>query len=209
MPRLRFILAGLALALAACSGGGTSSSPSSGAGTPAASGSVAATELDQAFIDMMVPHHESAVAMARLAEERAEHQELKDLAADIISAQEREIGELRAWRTQWFGSADTPPMSEMPLLPGMDMPGMDGMSGMDGMTMDMTEEIEALKTADPFDRAFIDAMVEHHGSAIDAATIIRDQTALPELKGLAEDIITSQQAEIEQMTEWRAAWYPG
>jgi uncharacterized protein (DUF305 family) len=42
--------------------------------------SAEAAGIDRQFIDMMVPHHESAVEMAKLAHERAEHTELKSLA---------------------------------------------------------------------------------------------------------------------------------
>ena len=210
--KLLLPLAGFALAIAACTPAGTTSgSPSAGSQgntnvdqSMTASPSAEATDLDRAFIDMMVPHHESAIEMAKIAQERAEHQELRDMAVEIVKAQEGEISDLREWRNAWFGSPNTPSMNEMPLMPGMEMPGMPGMSG---GTMDMTADIEELETAEPFDDAFIDAMTEHHESAIEAAMLIRDATALPELKALADSIISSQQAEIDQMAEWRAAWY--
>ncbi len=85
--------------------------------------------IDRAFIDMMVPHHESAMAMAEIAQERAEHPELRQLADDIIAAQSSEITRMRDWREQWFGSSDTPSMEEMPMLPGMSMAGGQSMSG--------------------------------------------------------------------------------
>jgi uncharacterized protein (DUF305 family) len=50
-----------------------------------------ANDVDAAFADAMIPHHQGAIAMAELVNERAQHQEIKDLAAAIISAQEREI----------------------------------------------------------------------------------------------------------------------
>lgn len=168
------------------------------AGTP--------SELDQAFIDMMVPHHQAAVEMAKLAQDRAEHAELSTLADAIVSAQEREIGQMKAWRLAWFGSDATPPMNAMPVMPGVEMPGMG--HGMDGQTMDMTTDIEELRTADPFDQAFIEAMILHHESAISAAQVILPQTDLAEIRRLAEDITESQQAEIDQMDGWLAEWYP-
>ena len=47
----------------------------------------------------MIPHHKGAIAMAKLADTRAQHQEVKDLAAAIISAQEREIAILEKHAT--------------------------------------------------------------------------------------------------------------
>lgn len=179
---------------------GTASSAAVGSAPPSATG-----HLDQAFIDMMVPHHQSAVEMAELASDRAEHRELRALAQDIIAAQEPEIAQLREWRQAWFGSAETPPMDAMPLMPGMATPGMEGHS-MNG-TMDMTADIDALETADPFDLAFIDAMVAHHEQAVAAAEIIRTSSQRQELIGLADVIIEAQQREIEQLLAWRETWY--
>ncbi|MEO8290461.1 MAG: DUF305 domain-containing protein [Gaiellaceae bacterium] len=48
-------------------------------------------DVDQAFAEMMIGHHDGAIRMARLAEERAGHDEVKELATEIIAAQEREI----------------------------------------------------------------------------------------------------------------------
>lgn len=155
---------------------------------------------------MMVPHHQSAIEMATLVQQRAEHDELTNLADGIVSSQQSEISQLKAWRSDWFGSDETPPMDAMPIMPGVMMPGMP--HGMDGGTMDMTADIEMLRTANPFDQAFLEAMINHHRSAIAAAEVIIPQTRQPEVRALAEDIIEAQQAEIDQMEEWLAEWYP-
>ncbi|MCC7023019.1 MAG: DUF305 domain-containing protein, partial [Thermomicrobiales bacterium] len=66
----------------------------------------AATEnFDLAFIDAMTPHHQSAIMMAQVALDRAEHPELKALAQAIIDAQQREIEDMQAWRAAWSGVA--------------------------------------------------------------------------------------------------------
>jgi uncharacterized protein (DUF305 family) len=48
-------------------------------------------DVDQAFAEMMIDHHEGAIRMAELARERGQHEEVKKLAEDIIEAQQREI----------------------------------------------------------------------------------------------------------------------
>jgi uncharacterized protein (DUF305 family) len=58
-----------------------------------------AEDVDAAFADAMIPHHKGAIAMAKLADTRAQHQEIKDLAAAIISAQDREIAILEKHST--------------------------------------------------------------------------------------------------------------
>lgn len=164
--------------------------------------STGAGEFDEQFINMMVPHHQGAVEMAKIALERAEHQEIKDMASAILSGQETEIQQMKGWKQQWYGSSDTPAMNEMPLLHAM--PGM----GEAGHPMDMQAEVEALRSApEPFDQAFIDAMIPHHQSAIDAARLAQEQATRPEIKQLAQAIIDAQQKEIDQMKAWREAWY--
>lgn len=199
-PKTFVALATLGVLLVACStgAGGPASPDSSVAPAPTSSGP-AGEAFDQLFIDMMVPHHESAVEMASIAIERAERPEIRQLAEEIVSAQDAEIAQLREWRQAWFGSSDTPSMDEMPMLPGMGMQGMDM-----GETMDMTADIEELRTADPFDPAFLEAMIAHHESAIQAAELAREQATRPEIRELAEAIITAQQGEIDRMRAWLA-----
>jgi uncharacterized protein (DUF305 family) len=64
-----------------------------------------ARPFDRAFIDAMVPHHQGAIRMARAQLARGEDRELQKLATDIVSAQEREIRRMDAWRTRWYGEA--------------------------------------------------------------------------------------------------------
>jgi uncharacterized protein (DUF305 family) len=162
----------------------------------------AQAEFDQLFIDMMVPHHEGAVEMALIAQARAEHQEIKDLAQAILDSQSAEIAQMRAWRQAWYGSGETPALSVMPMFHEMNgqvmlMP-----------AMNMAQDVERLRTApEPFDRAFIDEMIPHHQSAIDAAQIAQRQAVHQEIKDLATAIIAAQQREIDQMRTWQLAWY--
>lgn len=59
-------------------------------------------DFDQAFINAMIVHHEGAIKMAEQAEHKAEHQELKDLARNIISAQTSEIEQMKQWKKDWM-----------------------------------------------------------------------------------------------------------
>ena len=161
--------------------------------------------FDEMFIDMMVPHHQGAVAMAVIANERAEHPEIKAMAGGIITSQEAEIATMKGWRKAWFGSDDTPAMGTP--MAHAKMPGMAEMPGMSSMTH-MATDIEGLKTATPFDLAFLDAMIPHHEGAVMMAQACADKAQHDEVKSLAADIIRDQEKEIGQMREWRTAWYP-
>jgi uncharacterized protein (DUF305 family) len=191
-PKILGLMLILVFGLAAC-------------GPVATTGGVPQTggELDELFIDMMVPHHEGAVEMARIALERSQRPEIREMAEAIIASQDAEISQMRAWRLEWFGSDQTPSMSEMPSM--QEMPG----HGAAGHGMDMQADVDALRNAaEPFDLAFIDAMIPHHQSAIEAAEMLRDSTQRQELRNMADAIIADQQREIDLMLEWRDAWYP-
>jgi len=64
-----------------------------------------AKPFDRAFIDMMVPHHQGAIAMAKQLLKKGEQPALRKMADDIISAQTDEIAQMRKWRKAWYGSA--------------------------------------------------------------------------------------------------------
>lgn len=60
---------------------------------------------------------------------------------------------------------------------------------------------------DQFDLRFINAMLPHHEGAVTMAKEALEKSDRPEIKKLAQDIISSQQQEISQMQEWKKAWY--
>jgi len=182
-------------------GGATAVEKTTGGTTAVGMGSGGTTEemlmedgeySDRRFIDAMVPHHEGAVGMAEVALENAEHAEVSRLAENIVSTQRDEIGVLRGIREREFGSAE----------PEMEM-SEEEMNGMMGMT-----DPRELANAKPFDRAFIDAMIPHHESAIEMADVALESSGNEEVRTLAQDIVDAQRREIEQMKGWREKWYP-
>lgn len=68
--------------------------------------SLSGDDYDKAFIEMMIAHHEGAVDMAKLSSPRANHEEVKQLSQGIISAQEKEIAEMKQWQIDWGYPAD-------------------------------------------------------------------------------------------------------
>ncbi len=70
-------------------------------GTPR-TGSATEAPFDQRFIDMMVPHHQGAIAMAQIAQQRAQRPEIKQMAEEVIRAQDGEIRQMKQWRQSWY-----------------------------------------------------------------------------------------------------------
>lgn len=144
---------------------------------------------DAAFVAEMTPHHESAIEMAQIAQERAEHPEIKQLAEDIIATQSSEIETLAAINERVGSDGETASL------------------GLSEHAMGMSTDTAELETARPFDRAFIDMMVPHHQGAIEMARVELEEGADGEAMALAEDIIAAQSREIEEMNAWRTEWY--
>jgi uncharacterized protein (DUF305 family) len=155
--------------------------------------SASGQDVDGAFVSQMVPHHESAIEMAEVAKENAEHPEIVQLANDIVRTQGAEIEALNQIHDRVFGG----PMDSQD----------HGGLGMDESMMGMDMDMKSLETAKPFDREFIDQMIAHHQGAIRMARVELRDGEDQEAKDLATAIVDAQVAEIEQMNRWREEWY--
>jgi len=165
-------------------------------GTPAAS-----TKFDQAYIDMMIPHHASIVALAQAALPRLTDERLRALAETIIDAQTAEIGELRGYREKFYGSAEPMPMDEQAMtrmMPGMTMPMDEMMAQMDAAT-----QVTTFCAATDADLAFIDLTIPHHRSAITASEAALQQATQAEIRTFAERVIEDQRREIDELSAIR------
>ena len=147
---------------------------------------------DLQFLDTMIAHHQGAVNMAKDVETKAEHAELKTLARNIITSQEKEIGEMKAWREKWFAG----------VAPAMNME----MAGMHDSMKDMDMTKLGSLTGNAFDLEFIKQMIPHHDGAVIMAKEALQKSQRAEIKNLAEAIIRDQEREIKQMKDWQTAW---
>lgn len=149
---------------------------------------------DRNFIANMIAHHQGAVDMANLALTNAKHQEIKDMANDIISAQTKEIGDMQSWQKEWgYPSTSSDNMMDHSAM-GM----MDNMAG-------MTDKLKGL-SGDAFDKAFLSSMIEHHQSAINMAYPGQTNAQHEEVKTLTKAIVDAQSKEIAQMKQWQKDW---
>ena len=142
-------------------------------------------DADVTFLQEMYPHHAQAVEMAEYVPARSQNQAVLDLAANISKAQAPEMEQIAGLLQSFGKSAPTTAMGHMPNMPG-------------GMSHDTMDGLKALSGKD-FDRAWLQAMIDHHAGAITMSNIELAGGTNPDAKALAQKIITTQQAEIDQM----------
>lgn len=141
--------------------------------------------FDAMFIDGMIEHHQGAIAMAEEVLATSERAELLTLANAIIAAQTTEIEQMQSWRTAWY--------PDLEATAGMN-------TAMGDMGISTDESI-------PFDQRFLQAMISHHEGAIAMAEEALESAEHEEIRTLAENIIATQNAEIEQMRGWLEEWF--
>jgi uncharacterized protein (DUF305 family) len=161
---------------------------------------------DRHFIVMMIPHHDGAIAMADLALTRARRPEIRALAQNIKASQTKENAQMRSWYRQWYGG-------EVPQWGGSYgrgvYSGWGGWMGMGhGMGMGMMgTDVQWLKKAPDFDRAFIEQMIPHHRMGVMMASMAQANGQHPQLRELQQAMVRVQSEEIEQMEGWYRSWY--
>jgi uncharacterized protein (DUF305 family) len=166
-----------------------SGSPKAGSsGKPGAGGH---NKADVGFAEEMIQHHRQAVDMAELADSRSVSPEVKELATKIKGAQDPEIETMSGWLTAW-GEKVPEDMAGMGHDMGSGMPGM--------MSADDMADLEKASGA-AFDEKFLKLMVEHHEGAVEMAETEKTEGKYGPAIDLAEDVITAQTAEIEQMNK--------
>lgn len=189
-------------AMAAACGSRHNSGPSTA--TPGAGAQ--SNAADRAFAAQMIPHHEMAVQMAKTAQKAAAHAQIKTAADAIVTAQTDEIAQLRRIAKQLGVRPAAMPMAGMHHGDHATMPAAEAL-GLSPGDMGMSMDMDALSSARPFDRAFIDMMIRHHQGAIRMARAELARGKNPQLRQIARGIVGAQAHEIREMNAWRADWY--
>lgn len=144
-------------------------------------------EADIMFAQMMIPHHQQAVAMSDIILAKPDvPAEVTALATKIKDAQAPEIETMTGWLTGW----NVPTM--MSDHSGHGMAGMVDAAG-----------IDKLKAAEGTDaaRLFLEHMITHHEGAVDMAQQEIGAGKYPAAVQLARDIVAAQEAEIAEMKQ--------
>ncbi|MET9726328.1 DUF305 domain-containing protein [Streptomyces zaomyceticus] len=172
-------------------GAPTSSTPTATAtAAPSAAGAAAPgafNDADVMFAQMMIPHHEQALEMARLAEGRAEDPGVRKLVTAIERAQDPEIQKMKAWLKGWG----------RPESAGHGSGGSG--HGMAGMMSDQDMKDLAAVEGKAFDRKFAELMIAHHDGAVAMAKDEQRNGRNATAKALADDVVRTQTAEVTEL----------
>jgi uncharacterized protein (DUF305 family) len=178
--RALFAFAGLLLAVAGCGG-----SPAKAATPPNAE--------DVMFLQMMVPHHEQGIEIAKLAAGRPIRPELKELANAIVLTQGTEVEDMKRWLKEWGQPADANPD-----------PGAHAAHG--GMKMTDPAKVTTLQSASDaeFQQKFIAVLVGHQQGAVELAQAENSSNGgtYADARDLARRIIESRNAEVKQLLNY-------
>lgn len=182
-----------ALALAGCSAGSDAGSMpgmnhgGSGTSTTSAPATANFNDADTMFAQMMIPHHTQAVEMSdMMLKKDGIPASVTDLATRIKAAQDPEIQKMTGWLTSW----------NQPTAMATDAPAGHSMSGM--MGDDDMAKLEAAQGTEAA-KLFLTQMIAHHEGAVMMAQTETADGKNAEAVQLSKDIVSSQEAEIQEM----------
>ena len=142
---------------------------------------------DIMFLQMMIPHHEQAIEMSKLAVTNTKNPDVLDLAAQIEAAQQPEIDLMKKLLSD-AGQSD---------MPGHSMG--HGTSD-DGMLNESDMALLATAKDSGFDRLYLIGLIAHHDGAIAMASEVSNSSN-SDVKTLVTNIISSQTTEIAEMNK--------
>jgi len=157
--------------------------------------------FEQAFMAGIIPHHQMAVAMARVELAHGTRPQIKAMAERVVATQDRQIGDMTSWLKAWYGLTPDQAAARVPAGLGTMMKSMHTDMG------DMSSRMTTMQAGPSVDQAFLEAMIVHHEAAVLEAGAVPGRATHPRLTALADAIVANQNAEIKQMRTWLSAWY--
>jgi uncharacterized protein (DUF305 family) len=136
---------------------------------------------DQAFLSMMLAHHQGAVQMAEAVLPKAKDAVVKQWAQNIIKDQNTEIKQMQSW-LKAMGGINTKSQA--------------------GMMSEMKDMMKMMQKDKDLQKSFVVHMVPHHASAIDMANQALQYSKDERVIKLSRDIITAQASEIYEFRKW-------
>jgi len=154
------------------------------------------TREDVDFMQGMIPHHQQAVEMSELVEDRTANTQITDIAGRILASQSDEIEFMQSWLEE-RGETAGDPMAHHGDHSMHEMPKMEGMA-----TPEQMEELAASE-GPAFEALFYELMINHHRGAITMVDDLLNAEGSaydPKLYEFVKDVKADQDAEIKKMS---------
>ena len=168
-----------------------------------------ADSVDVGFAQDMSEHHQQAVQMAGWERDHTTDPALKQLAFDIESTQQEQIGRMQGWLALWGAAQDAPSGRHMAWMASSEHAhgslSDGGVATMPGMAS--PDELRALRaaTGPQLDVLFLQLMLRHHQGGVPMLQYAADHAAEPEVRNLAARMLSSQASERQYMEQLLAA----
>jgi len=132
---------------------------------------------EESFLKLMIPHHQEAIDTSKIILSKTENLEIKNLLSNIINAQEKEVDIMNNLANDFYKNENVFEYDNM-----------------------MDENLEKYDTKKA-EKIYLEWMIIHHKWAIQMAKKMIEYEMKPETKIIVDNIISSQQSEIDFMNE--------
>jgi len=130
---------------------------------------------EESFLKLMIPHHGEAIDTSKIVLSKTENLEIKNLLSNIITAQENEVVIMDNLVNEFYKN--------------------EIFFEYDNMMDENLEKYDVKKS----EKIYLEWMIVHHEWAIQMAEKMLEYEMKPETKTIVDNIISSQQSEIDFM----------
>nr|WP_229745856.1 DUF305 domain-containing protein [Rhodococcus trifolii] len=165
--------------------------------------------VDVGFAQDMTVHHNQAIEMATIGYTDAVDPLVKNLAYDILTTQQNQVGQMQGWLALW----DKAPLSSGGYMAWMTADSGHSMSGMSAATttgaqttmpgMASADDMARLRTAtgSDVDVLFLQLMLRHHQGGLEMMQYGATYAETPAVRQLAQTMVNTQTSESQLMTQ--------
>lgn len=143
-------------------------------------------QFDRRFLQSVANHYAGSIAFARLAQDKATREELRDFGSSFARDRSSEVQTFSTWSRTWYGEQIIPRMTSE--------------------DAQLLEQMRGLSGTD-FDIAFMHNMIFQLDQAQQMSELAQQRATRPEIRNTAGNMIEQQNREIEWLSTRLQSWY--